>query len=188
MPLAFGALILVSLSCAPPAPDLIGMDYEGWQRTTYIPLNYPIPGHLDKLREIYINPAANGVAITTVNGQRHFDYPAGTEVIKEIFASATPAPGEEPVQLTGMVKAPDDPRSRGGWIWVVRDLKSKTEQVITQEFCFTCHANANEGHPYGDQNPQGEYRDYLFYPWDPAKPPLDPAKASPAKASPEYNY
>jgi hypothetical protein len=30
-------------------------------------------------------------------------------------------------------------------------------------FCVTCHANANEKHPYGDRNPREEFRDYVFF-------------------------
>lgn len=167
-----GGLALGLLACQPAKSNLIGMDHEDWARTTYTRLSYPIPGHLDHLREIYINPVADGVVITLENGRRHYAYPAGTVVVKEIFATASPAPGEGPVTLVGMVKAPDDPRALGGWLWVVRDLKSGTETIGNQELCFTCHKNANEGYPYGDRNRDGEFRDFLFYPWDPARPPV----------------
>jgi hypothetical protein len=47
----------------------------------------------------------------------------------------------------------------------VRDTASGQEKVIDYEFCYDCHANANEPHPYGDRNPHGEFRDYVFFPY-----------------------
>ncbi len=32
-----------------------------------------------------------------------------------------------------------------------------------RNFCITCHANANEKHPYGDKNPNEEFRDYVYF-------------------------
>jgi len=55
------------------------------------------------------------------------------------------------------------------------------ETVITEEFCITCHGNANESHPYGDKNPNNEYRDYLFFPYPPPAP-IQGAKSN----EPEY--
>jgi hypothetical protein len=83
---------------------------------------------------------------------------------------------------TVMVKAPDDPRAKGGWIWLVKDLASGKETVFTTNYCVTCHANANEKHPYGDKNPGEEFRDYLFIippgQGGAAEPSLPPAGAA----------
>ena len=67
--------------------------------------------------------------------------------------------------LTVMIKKPKDPRSRGGWLWVVKDLTKNTERIIDYELCFDCHSNANEPHPYGDRNGNNEFRDYAYYPY-----------------------
>jgi hypothetical protein len=63
-----------------------------------------------------------------------------------------------PFQITAMVKAPDDPQSRGGWIWVAQDVDSGEQTIVDWEFRFDCHANANEPHPYGDGNTADEFR------------------------------
>jgi hypothetical protein len=61
--------------------------------------------------------------------------------------------------------APEDPHSRGGWLWVAKAVGSGEETIIDWEFCFDCHANANEPHPYDDGNPGKEFRDHVFFPY-----------------------
>ena len=160
------AAALSGLSCARPAPrPLVPADYATWERTTAQVLDYPVPGHEEHHRRIYLNPIGEEVRVTERQGRTFYDYPEGTVIVKEIFAGLKPRPGEAPFQLTVMIKKPLDPLARGGWLWVVRDTASGQEKVIDYEFCYDCHANANEPHPYGDKNPNGEFRDYLFFPY-----------------------
>jgi len=155
-----GALVA---SCAPaPAPSLLPPDWGNWEKTTDLVLNYPIPGHEDRLRVPRMNQVGFDYLARRGRGAGTWDYPAGTVIAKAVYASKAPAKGEGPVQVTAMIKAPSDARARGGWLWVARDLASGKEMVFTGEFCFTCHENANESHPYADKNPRGEYRDYVF--------------------------
>lgn len=141
-------------------------DWESWKTTTTQKLNYPIPGHMDNYRKIYINESGEQVKKDIVEGRSRYEYPAGTIIAKEVFKGQDYKEGDEPFQITAMVKAPDDPRSQAGWLWIVKDMTTDSETVLTDEFCLTCHANANEGHPYGDENPNSEFRDYVFFPYD----------------------
>ena len=137
-------------------------DYHSWQKTTNVVLDYPIPGHQNRFRI----PRMNGIGFTAKpaleNGKRHWDFPEGTVIVKEVYATQKAA-GGEPIQLTIMVKAPRDPHSQGGWLWITRDLPNGKESVFMGNFCITCHANANEKHPYGDGNPNEEFRDYVYF-------------------------
>ena len=89
-------------------------DYPTWRKTTDIVLDYPIPGHMDRLRIPRMNAIGFSVVPTRVEGKFHWDFPENTVIVKEVYATPKPAPGEGPVQLTIMVKAPEDPRSQGG--------------------------------------------------------------------------
>ncbi|RPJ03990.1 MAG: hypothetical protein EHM28_14230, partial [Spirochaetaceae bacterium] len=75
----------------------------------------------------------------------------------------SPSTDAKPTSLTVMIKSPDDPRARGGWLWIVKNPATNRETVMRNQFCITCHANANESHPYGDKNPNREFRDYVFF-------------------------
>ncbi|MBL8965748.1 MAG: cytochrome P460 family protein [Spirochaetaceae bacterium] len=145
--------------------------YPQWERTTEVKLDYPIPGHEDRFRVIRINPTGAAYAPPAAETKRRWDYPAGTVVVKEIFASSSPGEGEPPVAVTAMIKAPADSRSVGGWLWIMKDLSKPlpNERVFSDRFCVACHANANERHPYGDGNPTEEFRDYLFFPPESAR-------------------
>lgn len=158
------ASFAASLSaCSPAAPKgRVPADWNSWRKPVDKVLNYTIPGHGDKARVIYVNPAGWDYAGKAAAGR--FEFPVGTVVVKEIYASGSPAPGEKPTTLDVMIKAPDDPDARGGWVWVVKDLASGKETVMTTTFCQSCHGNANTAHPYGDRNPQGLFRDFLFFP------------------------
>lgn len=137
--------------------------YDGWQQTTDIELRYPIPGHEDNYRRIYINPAGLEYRTEINNSGRQYFFPEGTVIVKEVYDGFNPAPGETPRQLTVMMKKPDHPDALGGWLWIVKKPGEPEEQIVTNEFCLTCHSNANEPHPYGDENPEGEFRDYVFF-------------------------
>ena len=138
--------------------------YADWASTVDGSLKYEIPGHTMSMRKIFINQAGTRLAITDSNGQVVHEYPEGTIILKENYPTDT---STEPAQLTAMIKSKDDPRARGGWIWVAKNTGTGEEAVFSDEFCFTCHQNANEPHPYGDGNTDGEFRDFVFYPWEP---------------------
>lgn len=138
-------------------------DYHSWKKTTNVVLDYPIPGHQNRFRVPRMNEIGFTAKPTLENGKSHWDFPDGTIIVKEVYATPRPAPGEQPIQLTIMVKAPRDPHSQGGWLWITRDLPNGKESVFMGNFCITCHANANEKHPYGDGNPKEEFRDYVYF-------------------------
>lgn len=138
-------------------------DYRTWARTTETVLDYPIPGHEDHLRIPRMNPKGFEARPRSVGGRMSWVFPEDTLIVKEVFASAHPGPGEEPVQLTIMAKDPKDPRSQAGWLWITKSLPGGQETVFTGNYCVTCHANANETHPYGDHNPDEEFRDYVYF-------------------------
>lgn len=161
--LALAALALSGLSCAKPAREsFIPPGYAAWKKTTEVVLDYPIPGHEDRFRVIYINELGSGVSRRT-SGTGRVEFPAGTVIAKEIFSVSKPGSTDKPVMLTAMVKAPDDPQASAGWLWLVKDLASGVESVYTGDFCVRCHANANEKHPYGYKNPEGLFSDYVFF-------------------------
>jgi hypothetical protein len=142
---------------------LVPADFSTWQRTTAIRLDYPIPGHEDNYRIIHINDAGMDFDRSQQGRRTIFSFPAGTIIAKAIFQGASPAQDAAPVMVTAMIKAPGDRDARGGWLWVVKDLAMGTETIMTGDFCVTCHANANEAHPYGDRNPAEDFRDYVFF-------------------------
>lgn len=160
------SLLLLFFSCTAQKQDYaIKEDYRNWKRTTDIELDYPIPGHGSAYRRIYINPVGEAVSIEKKkNNWEAFTYPEGTVIVKEIF-NKKPAGDEKPDALTVMIKAPEDPNSKDGWVWLIQRGDEVT--VITDPFCVTCHENANETHPYGDGNPGGVFRDFVFFPYRP---------------------
>lgn len=169
--LVIAAVVSMALSgCEEPVVRFIPDDYDTWERTTLADLTEPIPGHPPGLRRIYINPVGTQVTPATDGERVTWDYPEGTIVVKENYAGTEPAEGEDPAFLYAMVKAPDDERSRGGWLWIARDYDSLEETIFDNEFCVTCHADANEVQTnIGDPNIAGDFRDYLFYPYEPAE-------------------
>jgi hypothetical protein len=154
------SMMLWVTGCAPESPEYLGADYSKWHRTVEQDLTATVPGHGAGLRRIYINSVG-----TNVPTEGTIRYPEGTVIIKEVYPVSDPPPEEEPRLLTGMVKAPEVPESRGGWVWVLREVESGEETVFAEEYCITCHANANESHPYGDGNPNEVFRDFVFYPY-----------------------
>ncbi len=138
-------------------------DYRRWKPTTDVVLDYPIPGHQDHFRIPRMNAIGFTATPTMVGKKRRWDFPVGTVIVKEVYASTKPMPEDQPIQLTIMAKEPQDPRAQGGWLWITQDLPDGKEAVFMGNFCITCHANANEKHPYGDGNPNEEFRDYVFF-------------------------
>ena len=166
--ICFAAIAIIFAGCSGrESPPLVPGDYTTWKRTTTIELNYPIPGHEDNYRIIYINSIGEGIQISEKNNRIMQEYPTGTIIAKEIYPNQVLAGGDKPVQLTVMVKDPENENSRGGWIWLVKNMVNEKETIITGEFCVTCHANANEQHPYGEGNQREEFRDFVFFPMKP---------------------
>jgi hypothetical protein len=166
MPFILPALtVLLFSACTPEEALLIPSQYPLWKKSVEADLNVLIPGHMDNLRRIYMNDTGfsylreNPEAGVTAPAR----FPSGTIVVKEIFEGSSAAPGEAPDTLMAMIKAPEDIRARGGWIWVVKDFSTGEESIFEDQFCFTCHSDANNSHPYGDTNPDAIFRDYLFH-------------------------
>ncbi len=170
--MVLAACSLAAVSCAREGQSraLLPEGYGTWRSTTAVKLDYPIPGHEASARAIFMNPEG---FLFQKDGDGA-EFPAGTIIVKEIrpLGSVTadmPAP-----MLTAMVKAPEDERARGGWLWVVKDTASGSETVFAGDFCYRCHANANEAHPYADRNPSGASRDFVFFVPGLDTPALDP--------------
>ncbi len=165
--LSVALLLVLSLgACSEKVhTPLVPADYSDWARVNRIELDYPIPGHMDQYRVIYINDTGSSVAITDRNGRLFYDFPEGTIIIKEIYSTLNPSEDEDPHSLTVMIKNPDHPDAREEWLWIVKDTASGDESVISQEFCITCHSNANEEHPYNDGNMNNDFRDFVFFPY-----------------------
>ena len=152
-------------SCKQTEEKLVPSSHSDWKGTTDQELDYPIPGHEEHYRRIFINDIGEGVEIAERGGKVFHNYPSGTVIIKDIFTTLDPLPGEAPAMQTVMIKSPSHPQARGGWVWIVKDVATGQETIIDYEFCFDCHANANEEHPYGDGNTNKEHRDYVFFPY-----------------------
>ena len=122
--IAYVFLMQFTLSCEKEEVKLVPEDYSSWDTTTETELNYPIPGHMDHYRRIYINPKGTEVSIEEVQDRKRYAYPEGVVIIKDIYASLQPAAGEEPIKQAVMIKNPHNALSRGGWLWITKDLKT----------------------------------------------------------------
>jgi len=169
--MAFASLVVLygMMGCASrkAAQDLDLSGYANWERTTQVPLNFPIPGHESHYRRIYMNKVGMDYRRSTgavVNSGEALEYPDGTIVVKEIYGGLEdPAPGEQPITLDIMVKDKAASDTLGGWRWLIGDPKNGNEMVMSGDFCANCHNGANERHPYGDRNTGNAFRDFLFY-------------------------
>lgn len=159
-----GAICL--LSCEKKSePSYIPAGYQNWDRLTEAELNYPIPGHMNHFRIPYINDVGKRAAVTKKNGRMFHEYPEGTVIVKEIYEGpGRPKPSGHPKSLTVMIKNGEHPLSRGGWLWVMKDMAAGKETVVDYSLCIDCHANANEKHPYGDKNLNENFRDFVYFP------------------------
>jgi hypothetical protein len=161
------AFVLLSVTAAAaPAAPLLPAKYATWEKPTTTSLNYPIPGHLDNYRVIFINKTGTTVQAAAVSGKVRWDFPKGTIILKEVYAGLqTPAKDAKPIRLYAMVKNPGNPKAKAGWLWVVKELATGRETVYDSAFCVDCHAYANGKHLYGDKNPNAEFRDGVYFPW-----------------------
>ena len=147
------------------AKPLFDEDYSNWKKTVAEPLTYEIPGHGAKQRRIFINDIGTQVKTTEEDGTIRYDYPEGTIIVKENYSDLE---GTSLANLTIMFKSASNPDARRGWVWVNKNAATGAETVFTDQFCLGCHAGANESHPYGDGNPDKEFRDYVFFPYSPS--------------------
>ncbi|MCP4404095.1 MAG: cytochrome P460 family protein [bacterium] len=144
-----------------PSPE----EYRSWNMSIDAMLNYPIPGHRDNFRVIYINQIGESVGISDRDGRIHHEYPEGTMIVKEIYKGLDPPEdGEEPIELTIMLKDSRHPKAQEGWLWIVKGFEPEKVNIFERNFCVDCHANANEEHPYGDRNSGNEFRDFVYFP------------------------
>jgi len=159
------ALSIISACRQSPEIPEIPADYGNWNVATETLLNYPVPGHEDHFRRIYISPSGEKINVTSKNGRVYCEFPEGAVIVKEIYMGLEePTSQERPILLTVMIKDSDHPESRNGWVWLSQNYTTKETHLIDYEYCADCHANANESHPYGDKNPDNEFRDYVYFP------------------------
>jgi hypothetical protein len=146
--------------------QLVDFDYSSWKKTTDVELNYFIPGHEGHYRIPYINKTGENVEVAVdERGKKSYNYPEGTIIIKEIYPNLQLREGDKPIMLTVMIKKEDHEHAQGGWVWIVKQLDSGKEVVFKSDMCVYCHDGANGRHPYGDKNPNEEFRDYVFFPY-----------------------
>ena len=157
------AIVIALGGCSAP---LIPQGWGSWERVGVTGTPTPIPGHEEPFRASYVNPVGETARPTVEGGVTKTLYPPGSVIVKAGFrGSVAPGPAETPAKLYAMVKRPDDPRARGGWVWVVRNGNDPREIVVDAPYCVDCHGYANAPNPYGDKNPNREYRDYVFLPY-----------------------
>jgi hypothetical protein len=156
-----GALVLCLSACSAP---LIPPDWGTWERIGSTATPGPIPGHEEPVRVSAINPVGEAAEPTMESGVTMMKYPTGTIIVKAGF-KGTAGAAEQPAKLYVMIKKPEDPRARGGWLWVVRNASDLKEVVVDAPYCVDCHGYANQTNPYGDKNPGGDFRDYVFLPY-----------------------
>jgi hypothetical protein len=153
-----------AVGCSHP---LIPQEWATWEKGTPPMTVGPVAGHEEAFRTAYLNPTAEAARATMKDGKSSWNYPKGSIVLKAAYGgSSPPGKGEAPKRLYAMIKDPDDPRAKAGWVWVVREGAAGAESVIDAPFCVDCHGYANQPNPYGDKNPDGELRDYVFLPYD----------------------
>ena len=157
-------LLTLSGCAEEEASLLVPSDYPDWDRTVSETVRRQIPGHGDTFRRIYINDVGTTVEPTGGDEGVRYDYPIGTILVKEAY-NEDPTADADPDGITAMVKSPGADESRGGWIWISKDPETGAEDRSLGEYCLSCHESANEEHPYGDRNSDGEYRDFVFYPY-----------------------
>jgi len=148
-------------------PKLTPENYRSWNTMVENFLDYPIPGHESNSRMIYINKIGEDVQITEENGRVSYQYPEGTIIVKEIYSKLEPPQEkEQPINLTIMIKDSRHSHAHAlsGWVWLVTTPETGEEHILDYNVCADCHTNANEPHPYGDKNPNADFRDFVFFP------------------------
>ena len=155
--------LFLSVGCGSEEGPFVAADYSSWTRLNRRDLDYPVPGQESRYRVIYINTIGGEAEVEEREGRVWYSYPKGTVIAKEVYPTLNPSPDTEPILVTAMMKDPEHENAQGGWVWLAKNLKTQVEEIMEVEFCFTCHLTANEPHPYSDGNPEGEFRDYVFF-------------------------
>lgn len=141
--------------------DPIPPNYKDWEKPVGL-LEYPVPGHGESRRLIYVNRIAlTGGIRQGADGRKFVIYPKGTIIIKEVYRKTENGYAKKP-QLTIMVKDPGNEAARYGWLYYVKNADQASVTLVENKLCEGCHDAANERHPYFDQNKEGMFRDYVF--------------------------
>lgn len=113
-------------------------DYKSWQTASEVPTTGPSPGlgnvHQgpDGVRVVYVNAA--GAA--TLNGDGPYEYPEGTVLVKEQYASMADYDAGKTPDVTVSLKVANGPVARDNWQWA-DSLKSSAGDSA---FCSGCHS------------------------------------------------
>ena len=142
--------------------DPIPVDYQSWHQPLKQPIEYAVVGHGESRRIIYVNELAlQAKHVENKYGQKLLRFPNGAIIIKEVFRFRNN--GYEPhPQVVSMVKDTNDPKAQDGWLYYVRNPNNPQVKQIDSRLCSGCHEAANESHPYFDNNPNSQFRDYVF--------------------------
>lgn len=138
-------------------------DYSSWSEPAGTTLDYPVPGHGDTLRKIFVNEIAAGVRKETDDkGRARYIFPDDSIFIKEVYQTEEDiAVGKK--ALTIMVKASENTASQDGWLYYMQK-HGETATRIDGNMCIGCHEAANDRHIYFDRNSERAFRDYIFIP------------------------
>lgn len=139
---ATGALLAGCASLDPFAePDPRWADYTSWTKVldgnTGDPTGFI--GSVHEGSEGYRNVYVNAVGEETLLGDAPYDYPAGTVVVKEQFASREDwEAGNDPAVTVSVKETASDTPVRENWIWA----DSYTATAGDSAFCSGCHGIA----------------------------------------------
>lgn len=143
--------------------DLIPENFFDWTRTTQETLNYPIPGHGESMRYIYINQT--GIeSVQQTGSTSDLNFSDGSILVKTVHTSSDSPEGENIRSITAMVKDSGNQEAIDGWIWIMVNPSTGKENITQSNTCVVCHETANDLNAFGDGNPEGVYRDYVFIP------------------------
>lgn len=155
------------------AKQYVPENYTDWTMLSDGYIDVIIPGHGENIRRIFMNDTGKNVTVTENEDDmmlRH-EYPDGTIIVKEEFNSPVVTNSMKAFKATVMIKDRDHPAAEGGWLWLVKDLETGDETLVTEgNLCFSCHKSANEAYTvfgddtaFGNPNPDGDFRDYVFF-------------------------
>jgi hypothetical protein len=157
-------IVFSIFSCKTEVDDTefkLDKNYRNWKKPVSEVLTNTVPGHGDRARVIYANDKAYQVTKEKMqDGRLRYDYPDGTVIIKEIYASVDDVNKASP-QLTIMVKRRTSEKAANGWLYYVQPPNGEV-MLVGNKLCTGCHDAANEPHPYFDKNASENFRDYIF--------------------------
>ena len=141
--LAITTAVVVTACATFGKPDERWADYKNWTKITDGRVSTGDPtGFIGNVhagpsgyREIYVN----STGLATNQGSAPYNYPAGTVIVKEQYASKAAWEAQKSPDLTIMVKVADsDQPDAANWQW----SPSYTSAPAKNEFCAGCHAIA----------------------------------------------